>query len=126
MTPGAMRSTGRVFVVAIGPLPSIGRAERVDDAADQRVADRHLDDAAGRADLVAFLDVGRTSPRMTAPTRLLLEVERQADDAARELEQLGRQRVGQAVDARDAVADLDDRADGRGTRSSPRTLDLRT
>ena len=31
-------------------------AERVDDAAEQRLADRHLDDAAGRLDGVAFLD----------------------------------------------------------------------
>ena len=33
--------------VSIGPLPSMRLAERVDHAADQRVADRHLDDAAG-------------------------------------------------------------------------------
>ena len=59
MTPGAMRSTGRVFVVAIGPLSSSGRPERVDDAAEQRLADRDLDDAAGGLDRVAFLDARR-------------------------------------------------------------------
>ena len=43
--------------------------------------------------------------------RLLLEVEGHAHDPARELEQLGRQGVGEAVDLGDAVADLDDRPD---------------
>ena len=39
------------------PLAVERVAERVDDAPDERVADGHLRDAAGRADFVAFLDV---------------------------------------------------------------------
>ena len=41
-TPGALRSIGRTRWTSIGPLPSIGLAERVDHAADQGLADRHL------------------------------------------------------------------------------------
>ena len=56
MTPGAIRSTGRVFVDGDRALVVERPAERVDDAAEQRLADRDLDDAAGRLDRVAFLD----------------------------------------------------------------------
>ena len=47
----------RLEVLAIGPLPSIGWPRRVDHAAEQTLAHRHLDDAAGALDDVAFLDV---------------------------------------------------------------------
>ena len=56
MTPGAIRSTGRVFVRGDRALAVERRAERVHDPAEQRLADRHLDDAAGGLDRVAFLD----------------------------------------------------------------------
>ena len=46
---------GGLLVGGDGALAVERLAERVDDAADQGVADGHLDDAAGRADLVAFL-----------------------------------------------------------------------
>ena len=52
--PGALSSMRRVSVVSIGPLPSIGWPSAFDDAAEQRVADRHLGDAAGAPDLVAL------------------------------------------------------------------------
>ena len=55
-TFGAIRSTGRRPGRRDRALAVDRLAERVDDAADQRVADRHLGDAAGRADLVALLD----------------------------------------------------------------------
>ena len=110
MTPGAMRSTGRVAVVAIGPLSSSGRPSGVDDATEQRLADRDLDDAAGRLDRVAFLDRGGVAEDDRAD-RLLLEVEGHAHDPARELEHLGRQGAVEPVDLGDAVTDLDDRAD---------------
>ena len=110
MTPGAMRSTGRVAGRVDGALAVERRAERVDDAADQRRADRHLDDAAGGLDLVAFLDLLVVAQDDRAD-RLLLEVEGHAHDAAGELEQLRRERALQAVDLGDAVADLDDGAD---------------
>ena len=52
----------------MGPLPSIGLAERVDDAADERLADGHVDDAAGALDDVALLDARVASPKMATPT----------------------------------------------------------
>ena len=53
--------------VAIGPLSSIGCAERVHDAADQGFAHGNAHDAAGALDLVAFADLACTRP--AAPRR---------------------------------------------------------
>ena len=48
-TPGALNSSGR-RLVGLDRRPAVERvAERVDDAADQRVADRDARDAAGAA-----------------------------------------------------------------------------
>ncbi len=110
ITPGAMRSTGRVAVALMGPLPSSGLTERVDHAADERGADRNLDDATGGLDLVAFLDLLVVAEEH-GTDRLLLEVEGHAHDAAGELEQLRGERAFQAVHLRDAVTDFDDGAD---------------
>ncbi len=110
MTPGAMRSTGRLPLAAIGPLSSSGTPSGFDDAADERLADRHLDHAAGGLDLVAFLDLLVVAQDDRAD-RLLLEVEGHAHHAAGELEQLRCQRARQTVDLGDAVADLDHGAD---------------
>ena len=49
VTSGAMRSTGRRLGRGDRALAVDRLAERVDHAAEQRVADRHLDDAAGGA-----------------------------------------------------------------------------
>ena len=126
MTPGAMRSTGRVFVGLDRALVVERLAERVDDAAEERLADRDLDDAAGRLDRVALLDRGGVAEDDRADG-LLLEVEGHAHDAARELEQLGREGALEPVDLGDAVADLDDRADvarlGLGVERVDRGLD---
>ena len=101
-------------------------AERVDDAAEERLADRDLDDAAGRLDRVALLD-RRGVAEDDRADHLLLEVEGHAHDAARELEQLGREGAREPVDLGDAVADLDDRADvarlGIGVERVDRGLD---
>ena len=83
-------------------------AERVDDAAEQLVADRHRDDAAGALDGVAFLDLRELAEQHRADA-LLFEVQRDAEHAVRELEHLAGHRVLDAVHARDAVADRDDR-----------------
>ena len=85
-------------------------AERVHDAADQLVADRHRDDAAGPLDRVAFLDLREVAEQHRADA-LFFEVQRDAEDAVRELEHLAGHRLFDAVHARDAVADRDDRAD---------------
>ena len=84
-------------------------AERVDDAADQLRADRHVEDAARALDGVAFGDVlvGAQDHRAD---RVALEVQREAERVVRELEHLALHRVGQAVDAADAVGDRHHRA----------------
>ena len=70
-TPGALTRSAGVSVVSIGP--AVDRLpERVDDAADERLADRHLHDAAGAADGVAFLDAAvsrRGARRRRCPLR---------------------------------------------------------
>ena len=85
-------------------------SERVDDPAEERLADGHLGDAARRLDGVAFLDRLGVAEDDRAD-RLLLEVQGEAEDVARELEELAGERGVEAVDLGDAVADLDDRAD---------------
>ena len=57
MMPGATISTWRV-VLRLDRAPAVDRAaERVDHAAEHRRTDRHLEQAAGAADLVAFLEL---------------------------------------------------------------------
>ena len=85
-------------------------AERVDDAAEQRIADGHAHDLARAADRLALLDALPLAEERDADV-VLLEVERDPDDAVLELEPLERDAVLQAVDAGDPVADLEDGAD---------------
>src|SRR5439155_903826 len=85
-------------------------AERVDDAARQGLADRHLGDPVRALDDVAFLDELVVAEEHRADL-VLLEVEDHPDDVAGELEQLTRHRLLEPVDAGDAVADLDDAPD---------------
>ena len=85
-------------------------AERVDDAAEQLLADGHRDDAAGPLHRVAFLDLAVLAEQHGADA-VLLEVQRDPEDAVRELDHLARHRPLDAVHARDAVADRHDRAD---------------
>src|SRR6185369_11019775 len=81
-------------------------AQRVDHAADQRVAHRHLRDLARALDLVAFLDLLEVAEERDADV-VLFQVQHQPDDAAvAEVQQLAGHRVVQAVDACDAVAGL--------------------
>src|SRR3954470_8668820 len=118
MTPGAFHSTGRVSRASIGARPArLDRAEpvervpeRIDDAAEERLADGHGRDLAGAADGLALLHLVPLAEERGADV-VLLEVEREADDAVLELEHLEREAVLEAVDARDAVPDLQDVAD---------------
>jgi hypothetical protein len=73
--------------VSIGPLPSIGLAERVDDAAEQLLADRHLGDAAGALD-VSPSRTARTSPKSATPTLSSSRLSTMPVDAAGELDEL--------------------------------------
>ena len=92
------------------PLAVERVAERVDDAAEQRLADGDARDLAGAADRLALLDVLPLAEERDADV-VLLEVEGDADDAVLELEHLERDAVLEPVDAGDAVADLEDGAD---------------
>ena len=83
-------------------------AERVDDAAHQRLAHGNLDDAIRAPDQVAFADVGGLTHDRDADV-VLLEVEDHAVDAARKLHQLAGHRALESVHARDAVSDGQDR-----------------
>ena len=109
-TPGAMRSIGRELLRRDRALAVDRLAERVDDAAEQLVADRHRNDAAGALDEVAFLDFLELAEQHGADA-LLFEVQRDAEHAVRELEHLAGHGVFDAVDARDAVANRNDAAD---------------
>ena len=112
MTPGALNSTGRVPSALMGPLPSIGHAERIHHAAEQALAGGNVHDRTGRANLIVLLDCGDVAEQNGADF-VFFEVLSQAVHGlaafADELEELACHCVTQAVDARDAVADLDDR-----------------
>ena len=75
------------------------------------LADRHLQELARRADLVALLELGVVAEDDHADLGLL-EVERQAGDAVAEVEHLVQHHVRQPFDLGDAVADLADDTDG--------------
>src|SRR5581483_7752328 len=92
------------------PLAVERVAERVDDAAEQGLADRDGGDPAGAAHRVAFLDLVPLAEERDADV-VLLEVERDPDDAVVELQELERDAVLEAVDARDPVAELEHGAD---------------
>ena len=81
-------------------------SERVHHSAEQRVADRDREDAAGRGDELALLHLVGLAEHDRADV-VFLEVQREAERAAFELEQLVDRRVGETRDARDAVADLE-------------------
>ena len=88
----------------------MGSPSAFDHATEQGVADDDLEDAAGGPHRLALLDVADLAEDDGAD-RLLVEVQRQAERAALELEQLVDRRVREARHAGDAVADLDDPAD---------------
>ena len=110
MTPGAMRSTGRVAVALIGPLSSSGRPS---GSTTRPISASPTGTSTTRPVVLTWSPslIWRVVAEDHRADRLFLEVEGHAHDAARELEQLRRERALQAVDLGDAVADLDDRAD---------------
>ena len=85
-------------------------AERVDDAAQQRLADRDVEQALGALDRVALDDVLPRAEQHRADV-VGLEAEGEAGHVVRQLEHLERHAVLQAVDARDAVGDRQHGAD---------------
>ena len=87
-------------------------AERIDHAAEQTHADRHLDDAVGAAHDVAFANVLVLAHDRDADV-VLFEVQHHPAHAARELDEFAGHGLVEPVDARDAVAD---REHGAGLR----------
>ena len=108
-TPGASRSMGANCLVSDRALAVDRLTERVDHAAEQLFADRHRDDAAGALDRIAFLDLAVLAEEHAADA-VFFEVERDAEDAVRELEHLAGHRALAAVQPRDAVAERRHRA----------------
>src|SRR5262249_43166110 len=91
-------------------LPVDRLTKRVDDATQKLVANGHGDDATRPLDRIPFLDLLKLAER-PAPHALLLEVERDAEHAVRELQHLPRHGMLDAVHARDAIAYRDDASD---------------
>ena len=123
MMPGALTSTRAALVGLDRPLAVDRIAERVDDAAEQALADRHLDDGAGALDGLAFLDLAVGAEDHDADI-VDFEIERHAFDAALELDHLAGLHVVEAVDAGDAVADRQHLADFRNLGFLAEILDL--
>src|SRR5579884_2997606 len=91
------------------PLAVDRHPERIHDASDQPLADRHRHNAAGAADFVAFLDLLVLAQQHCADL-VFFEVQRDAGNIVRKLDQLAGHYVFQTVNASDAVADGDNRA----------------
>ncbi len=85
-------------------------SQRVDHAAQQRLAHRDFDDAPGFLDRVAFANLGVVADDDGADG-VLFEVQGKAHDPSRELQQFAHLTVGKTVHAGDAVADLEHGAD---------------
>jgi len=98
-------------------------AQRADHPPDQRLADRHLDDAPGPLDGVPLHDLEELAEQHGAD-RFLLEVQRHAVDVVRQLQELARHAVLQAVDAGDAVPGGDDRPFFRDVHARLEPFDL--
>ncbi len=110
-TPGALNSSGRNCSAPIGPPPVERIPERVDDAPDERVADRHARDAGPLRRTAEPSSIRSQSPKSAAPTlsdsRLRASPVTPCSNSSISMAKA----VLEAVDARDAVADLEYGAD---------------
>ena len=98
-------------------------AERIDHAAEQALADRHVHDRAGALDGLAFLDLAVVAEDHDADV-VGFEIERHAAHAVLELDHLAGLHVVEAVDARDAVTDREHLPDFRDLGLLAEILDL--
>ena len=121
--PGAFTSTRARRSAWIGPLPSIGIAQGVDDAAEQFLADRHVHDGAGALHGLAFADLAVGAEDHDADV-IGLEVQGHASDTGLELDHLARLDVIEPIDASNAVADRQDLTDFRDFGFVAEVLDL--
>ncbi len=123
MMPGALTST-RMRVVGLDRALAVDRvAERVDDAAEQALADGGVHDRAGALDRLAFLDVAVGAEDHDADI-VGLEVQGHAAHAVLELDHLARLDVVEPVGAGDAVTDGQHLADLGDLGLGPEILDL--
>ena len=91
-------------------MPSSGFPERVNHAPDQSVSHRHGHNLVSPLDNIAFFDFGVVAEQHHAYL-ILFQVQRNPGHAVREREHLAFHALLQAVNARDAVADRNHRAD---------------
>ena len=101
---------GHPAVGGDGAFAVQGAAQGVDDASDEGVADGDFDDLAGGAHAVALFD-GVGVAEDGGADDVGFQVEGQAEDVVAEVQQFVGADALQALDAGDAVADLDDGAD---------------
>ena len=120
MTQGACSSRARRPSVSISPRPSIGlpsgsttRPRKPSPTGTERISPVRWTGWPS--------SMPRTSPRTTTPISRDVEVQREAEGAVLELEQLVGHGRGQTLDARDAVTGLGDRADLLARRPPART-----
>ena len=93
-----------------GAEPVQRLTQRVHHAAEHGFAHGHFHDAAGAAHFLAFLDFGGVTQKHD-PDGVFFQVESQARHAAREVEHFAHLAAGEAVNAGNAVAHLDNGAD---------------
>ena len=89
-------------------------SQGVHHAPDERVTDRHLRDPARRADLIAFLDV-LVVAKYGGADDAFFKVERERHGAVLKFKQLRCHRPLKSLNADNAVAGLDNRADIDGS-----------
>ena len=109
-TPGALNSSGRVSDDSIGGPPSTGWPSGLTMRPISCLADRHARDAPRTTHRLPLLHVLPVSEQRRSDV-VLLEVQRDADDAVVELEHLHGDGALEPVDAGDAVAHLEHSAD---------------
>src|SRR5438105_5435044 len=98
-------------------------AERIDTAAEKTASDGHVDDGIGAFDGVAFANMAVVAEH-DHPDIVALEVEGQALFAGRKLDHLAGLNPVESIDAGDAVADRQYRADLRDIRLAAKTGNL--
>ncbi len=108
--PGAIFSTGVRRVADDRSFAVERRAQHVDDASEQPLADRHLQQLAGGPDFAAFLEDAVVAEDDDAHLGLV-EAQRQPGDAFAEVEHFVQHDAAETLDAGDAVADFADDAD---------------